>query len=435
MSLDEDLADAPAEVAVDGVATPAVRRARAWLSRTLEPGSVDLWRFVDRVGAVEAVRRIRAGAAPSSVLGRAGARAAEDRSLVDLRLADRVGARLVVPEDDEWPALPLHALTVAVAREPEDPGRRTDRTRALVPPLALWVRGSARLGELVERSVALVGSRASTAYGEHVAGELAYGLAERGWTVISGGAYGIDAAAHRGALAAGGATVAVLACGVDRPYPAGNGPLLNRIADGSGLVVSEWPPGSAPHQHRFLVRNRLIAALTRGTVVVEAAARSGALATANRARDLGRQVMAVPGPVTSAMSVGCHELLRESQAEGSGQGEAGSATLVASAAHVIDVVGGLGVDLAPPAERPASPRDGLSDVARRVLDACPVRLGVSPERLAAIAGCEVLDVLRVLPALELAELVQWTGTGWRLAPPPKKAPEKEIGFRGAGGGG
>jgi DNA processing protein len=257
--------------------------------------------------------------------------------------------------------------------------------------------------------VAIVGSRASTAYGEHVAGEFGYRLAERGWTVVSGGAYGIDAASHRGALAAEGATVAVLACGVDRAYPAGNGALLNRIAD-SGLLISEWPPGAAPHKHRFLVRNRLIAALTRGTVVVEAAARSGATATAKRAQKLGKQVMVVPGPVTSAMSVGCHELLRERE---------GGPTLVSSADHVIEAVGGIGADLAEPPERPTGPRDGLSDLAVRVLDACPVRSGVSPERLARTAGCEVVDVLRVLPVLELADLVRWTGTGWQLVPPPR----------------
>ena len=178
------------------------------------------------------------------------------------------------------------------------------------------------------------------------------------------------------------------------------------------LLLSEWPPGCAPLRHRFLVRNRLIAALTRGTVVVEAAARSGAQATAKRARRLGREVLVVPGPVTSAMSVGCHELLRDPDIQ---------ATLVASVGHVIEAVGGIGVDLADPPDRPSGPRDGLSDLAGRVLDACPVRTGVSPERLAAVAGCDVLEVLRVLPALELADLVQWTGTGWRLAPPPKRA--------------
>jgi DNA processing protein len=409
MSIDEDLADASAETASPGRASPAVRRARAWLSRAAEPGSAEFWRFVDALGPVEAVRRIRGGAAPERIRALVGARVHTDESLGDLRNAERCGGRLVVPEDDEWPAFPLHSLTLAVADEPTEPRHRSDRTRALVPPVALWVRGPERLDELADRAVAIVGSRASTAYGEHVAGDLAHGLGERGWTVVSGGAYGIDAAAHRGALAAEGPTIAVLACGIDKAYPQGNGALLARIAD-SGLLVSEWPPGAAPLGHRFLVRNRLIAALTRGTVVVEAAARSGARATAKRAESLGKQVMVVPGPVTSAMSVGCHELLRDRES---------GATLITCAQHVIEAVGGIGVDLAESAPRPASPRDGLTDLAQRVLDACPVRSGVSPERLAVIAGCEVLDVLRVLPALELADLVQWTGTGWRVTPPKK----------------
>ncbi|MFD2091296.1 DNA-processing protein DprA [Blastococcus deserti] len=386
MSLDEDLEEAAAGGG-GGSVDAGLRRARAWLSRAVEPGTVDFWRYVDDVGPVEAIRRLRAGRAPERIRSLVGARAEQDATLADLARAQRCGARLVIPEDDEWPALPLHALTVAVAEEPGDHAKQSDRTRAPVPPVALWVRGTGRLDQLVARSVAVVGSRASTAYGEHVAGELGHQLGERGWTVVSGGAFGVDGAAHRGALAAGVGTVAVLA--------------------ESGLVVSEWPPGCAPLRHRFLVRNRLIAALTRGTVVVEAAARSGAQATAQRARRLGRQVLVVPGPVTSAMSVGCHELLRDEDV---------GATLVASADHVIEAVGGIGTDLAPPPERPTGPRDGLGDLAARVLDACPVRTGVSPERLAAIAGCDVLEVLRVLPALELADLVEWTGTGWRLHP-------------------
>jgi DNA processing protein len=389
-----------------GQVDPEVRRARAWLSRAVEPGSVDMWRFVSGVGPVEAVAALRAGTAPSRVQALAGARAGGDSSDDDLWRAERCGGRLVAPEDAEWPAMALHCLTLAAHAAPTERRDQPDRTVALVPPLALWVRGSRPLGDLVDRSVALVGSRASTAYGEHVAAELAHGLGERGWTTVSGGAFGIDAAAHRGALAAGAPTVAVLACGVDRAYPGAHSTLFARVLD-DGLLVSEWPPGCAPLRHRFLVRNRLIAALTRGTVVVEAAARSGAQATANRARDLGKAVMAVPGPVTSAMSVGCHELLRNRDHER-------SAVLVTSAPQVIQEVGRLGEDLAAPADRPATPRDSLSDVARRVLDACPVRTGAPPERLAAVAGCEVIDVLRVLPALELADLVEWTGTGWRL---------------------
>jgi DNA processing protein len=409
-TLDEDLEEAAATSAAPGEVPLGLRRARAWLSRAVEPGCVDFWRFIEDVGPVEAVRRLRAGRASERIAGVVGARAGQDRTPDDLRRAARADARIVVPEDDEWPALPLHALTVATAAEPDDHRRQEERTRSLVPPIALWVRGPGRLDEVVDRSVAIVGSRASTAYGEHVAGELAAGLGERGWTVVSGGAFGIDGAAHRGALAADGLTVGVLACGVDRVYPAAHGPLLHRIAD-TGLLVSEWPPGAAPLRHRFLVRNRLIAGLTRGTVVVEAAARSGAQATAQRARRLGKEVMVVPGPVTSAMSVGCHELLRDQES---------GARLVASAGHVIEAVGGIGTDLADSPARPSTPRDGLSDVALRVLDACPVRVGVPPERLAAVAGCDVMEVLRVLPALEVSGLVQWTGTGWRMSPPPKE---------------
>ncbi|PWW23261.1 DNA processing protein [Geodermatophilus normandii] len=409
-TLDEDLEDALAgPAAVGGSAAPALRRARAWLTRATEPGSVDLWRWIDDVGPVAAVRALRAGTAPEQARALVGARAGEDASLADLRRADRCGARLVVPEDDEWPALALHPLTVA-AHTGDDPGQR-DRTTALVPPVGLWVRGDPPLQATVDRSVAVVGARASTAYGEHVAADLGAQLGERGWTVVSGGAHGIDVAAHRGALAAGAPTVVVLACGVDRSYPAAHSAVFARIVDAGGLLVSEWPPGAAPHRHRFLVRNRIIAGLTRGTVVVEAAARSGAQATARRASGLGKQVLVVPGPVTSAMSVGCHELLREPE---------GGARLVGNAAQVIEAVGSLGDDLVAPAERPASPRDGLSDVARRVLDACPVRTGVSAERLAAVAGCDPLEAVRVLPALELADLVQWTGTGWRLAPPRER---------------
>jgi DNA processing protein len=412
--LDTDFAGSGAERG----ALAAVRRARAWLTRAAEPGSVAFWNFVEQAGPVDAVRLLRAEQAPAAVQALVGIRAQQDASLADLRRAGRCGGRLVIPEDDEWPAASLHALTVASAGTSPESEEMKDRTKAPVPPVALWVRGPGQLAEVVDRSVALVGSRASTAYGEHVAGDLAHRLGERGWTVVSGGAYGIDAAAHRGALAAGAPTVAVLACGIDRVYPSGNGALLERIAQ-EGSVVSEWPPGAAPHRHRFLVRNRLIAALTRGTVVVEAAARSGAQATARRARRLGRPVMAVPGPVTSAMSVGCHELLRD--------GTLG-AVLVASAAHVLEEVGRLGEDLAPAPQVSSGVRDDLSDVAVRVLDACPVRRGVGPERLAAVAGCGVIEVMQVLPALEVAGLVQWTGTGWRLAPPPKAArPARESG--------
>ena len=390
----------PAALAGDVEDPGRIRRARAWLSRAFEPGTAEVAHWVEQQGPVAAVRSLLRGSAPPRVLALGGPRLTGDASTEDLAGAARVGARLVTPEDEEWPTVALHCLTVASASG--DGG--ADRTTALVPPLALWVRGRPRLDTAVDRSVAVVGSRASTAYGNHVAADLAAGLADRGWSTVSGGALGIDAAAHRGTVAAGGTTVAVLACGVDRFYPRQHEALFGSVL-ADGLLVSEWPPGCAALGHRFLVRNRLIAALTAGTVVVEAAARSGAQATAHRARALGKVVMAVPGPVTSAMSVGCHQLLRTDD----------RVRLVGSAAEVLEAVGRLGDDLADPPPRPGDVRDDLSDVARRVLDACPVRVGVPPERLAAVAGCAELDALRVLPVLELHGLVERTTTGWRVA--------------------
>ena len=171
-----------------GTSDPEVRLARAWLSRTFEPGSVDSWRFVEREGPVAAARALRRGVAPAGVQALAGRRATEDVSAEDLRRAARCGGRLVAPEDDEWPALALHCLTLAAHQLPERRSDQPNRTLALVPPLALWVRGDRRLDDVVDRSVAVVGSRASTAYGEHVAAELGHQLGERGWTVVSGGA-------------------------------------------------------------------------------------------------------------------------------------------------------------------------------------------------------------------------------------------------------
>ena len=145
MSLDEDLEDAAAAPATGLPVQPGLRRARAWLSRAVEPGTIDFWRYVEDVGPVEAVRRLRSGRAPERVRALVGARAEQDATLADLTRAERCGARLVIPEDDEWPALPLHALTVAVSGEPDDPERQSGRTMAPVPPVALWVLGSQRL--------------------------------------------------------------------------------------------------------------------------------------------------------------------------------------------------------------------------------------------------------------------------------------------------
>jgi DNA processing protein len=264
------------------------------------------------------------------------------------------------------------------------------------------MRGGHPIGEVLDRSVAVVGARAATSYGVHVTTDLAYGLAERGWAVVSGGAFGIDAAAHRAALSAGGVTVAVLACGIDRPYPVSHTSLFERIAE-EGLLLSEWPPGAAPHRLRFLTRNRVIAAATRGTVMVEGASRSGARQTLRRARALGRSAMAVPGPVTSAMSVGCHIELRET-----------GTRLVSSVAEVLEEVGRIGDDLAPIPPGMSRPYDDLDPLAAQVLDAVLPRSRRSAEQVAAAAGVSARDARRMLPLLEVAGQVEVVDGGYRL---------------------
>jgi DNA processing protein len=281
--------------------------------------------------------------------------------------------------------------------------------------VCLWVRGEPPLAGSLNLSVSVVGARASTSYGNHIGTEIAYGAANRGWAVVSGGAYGIDAAAHRGALSAGGVTVVVLACGVDRAYPAAHASLFERVVE-DGLVLSEWPPGAEPHRHRFLIRNRVIAALSRGTVMVEANARSGARQTLGRAGLLGRAAMAVPGPVTSAMSVGCNQAIRT-----------GTARLVTSYEEVLEEVGRIGVDLAPVPRGPERDRDRLGPQLSRILDAVPFRGPADAGQIAATAGVPVREVLRGLPVLESSGYVVTRDGGYLVAPKARetatRAPE------------
>jgi DNA processing protein len=222
---------------------------------------------------------------------------------------------------------------------------------------------------------------------------------------VSGAAYGIDVAAHRGALAAKGPTVAVLACGVDRAYPAGNKAVLDYIAS-HGLVVSELPPGCAPTRLRFLSRNRLIAALSAGTVVVEAAVRSGALSTANWASRTGRVLMGVPGPVTSAPSEGVHELMRT-----------GEAVLVTRAEHVLELVSGAGEHLVAAPRAPECRRDRLTSVQQQVLDAVPVAAAAPARSVARTAGVSPALTEQSLERLREAGLVEQAAAGWRLSRP------------------
>jgi DNA processing protein len=375
-----------------GAGRDEVRLARAWLSRVGEPGIVALHLMLAEFGPVELVRWLRAGKASGELGELAAARAASDRSVADLAEAVRLGIRLVTPEDAEWPADQLQPMVP----------READARPGSAPPQALWVQGSARLDELAARSVAIVGSRSATPYGERAAAELAFALAQRGWTIVSGGAHGIDGAAHRGCLAARGRTIAMVAGGLRRPYPLGHSQLFRAVVD-TGLLVSEWPPDSLPLRHRFLVRNRLIAGLTAGTVVVEAAPRSGALGTARWATTYGRVLMAVPGPITSSVSAGCHEFIRNQEA-----------VLVTRVEEVVELIGAMGDDAARPVQTEARPRDALDITAGRVLDGVPSRGAVSPEVIAVNSGVPPGEVLRSLPVLEIHGFVEMVGGGWQL---------------------
>jgi DNA processing protein len=385
--------------------------ARAALTYLAEPADRWLSELVRVHGAPEALDAIKSGRLPNA--GRALQRAMERWRvrLDELPTPDdvigfrRSGIRLICPGDPEWP------------------GQLADLGDE--QPYALWARGNADLRFSCLRSVAIVGSRAASAYGSYVAAEFAASVAARGWAVVSGGAYGVDASAHRGALGADGVTVAVLAGGVDVPYPAAHTELLDGVA-AQGVIVSEWPPGRTVSRLRFLVRNRVIAALATGTLVVEAGERSGALNTARHARDLGRRLMAVPGPVTSDISAGCHQIIRDWQG-----------MLVTSAADVIEYLSPVGEPQAllpaaalaqseaagPQAQRrPASrrlarsalDRDDLDLESAQVLDAMPRRGGMGTTRIAQRAGLTPTTTVRRLGGLASAGFIERCEEGWRM---------------------
>jgi DNA processing protein len=366
--------------------------------RAADVGDAIMGRLVAQYGAASAVEAIRARTLPAEFVAQEArqarppdlaarlnawhARLAAANPAADLETGQKSGARLVIPGSPEWPTQ-LDQL---------GPSR----------PLGLWLHGTADLRFCCLKSVAVVGARSATAYGVHIAAEFGVGLSESGWTVVSGGAFGVDSAAHRGALVAGSPTVVVLACGVDICYPSSHDTLFAAVRD-QGVMVSECPPGVHPTRARFLIRNRLIAALSRGTVVVEAAVRSGALNTAAHTLSLNRHLAAIPGPITSRMSAGCHRLLRERKA-----------VCVTSPEEMIELVGVIGDDLAPQSRAPAIARDKLNESTKRVLDAVPARGGAGPASIAVAAGLGLDTTLSALGGLAAAGYIERSPDGWRL---------------------
>jgi DNA processing protein len=359
----------------------------AW-SFLVEPGDRIAGALIREFGPSDALSRVLARPTPSSLviedvtatdaaeaLARWEPRMGTPALFRSLTSAASLGIQLVRNTDAAWPS-GLNDLG--------DNGARV-----------LWVRGETSALPTLESSVAIVGARASTGYGEHVAMDFAAGFVSHGYTVVSGGAYGIDGMAHRATLACGGTTIAVMAGGLDNLYPSGHEELLRRIMT-AGAVVSEVPPGGAPTRWRFLQRNRLIAAMSGGTVVIEAGYRSGSLNTATHARDLDRPLGVVPGPITSGQSAGCHRLLRTNPA----------AQLVTSVADVIELMtgslSGEGIDA----------RD--TDEIVRVIDA----LTNSPRSVDVIAqrsGLSESVVLAQLGILDADGRAMQSDKGWTRA--------------------
>jgi len=375
--------------------------ARIVWSCLAEPGDAVAGMLIDAVGAPDALRVARSARPHPVAPDAAGIPSADWSSALQrwrprmtapdaghaLRIAAARGIRLLTPADDDWP------------RAVDDLGPHR--------PICLWVRGDPAVLGAPAAAVAIVGARAATGYGEHVAAELSAELAGRGIAVVSGGAYGIDGCAHRAALGVGGTTIAVMAGGVERAYPAGHTDLFERIA-ATGAVISEVPCGGAPTKWRFLARNRVIAALGGATVVVEAGGRSGSLNTAGHAAALGRPLGAVPGPITSASSAGCHRLLREFDAR-----------CVTDADEVVELLdpGTLfddpGLRAAPAVGSAAPPTDDTM----RVRDALSRRSRRSAEDIARRAGMSTGDVEARLGLLLLAGEADRNQDGWALGSP------------------
>ena len=364
------------------------RETRMALSCAMDGGDPAVVDMVAERGAIGAWAAIKAAA-----LGTAAAERAERVSLeLAERMAREAGVRFIVPGDDEWPG-GLSDLQHAGAIQ-----RRGGE------PVGLWLRGPGHLRQLMARSVAIVGSRAATAYGNGVASDLAADLVAQGVTVVSGGAFGIDAAAHRGALAAGGPTVCVVANGVDVSYPPAHTGMFDTLAQ-QHLLVSELPPGSHPTRVRFLARNRLIAAMAQGTVVVEAALRSGARNTAGWALECGRPLMAVPGPIYSRASNAPHLMIRS-----------GQAMLVTSAADVLELVSGMGQSTLPLSHGPERATDQLHPDQLAVYEAISARRRSTAGDIALTAGVSVPICLGALSSLEAAGLVTGDDRGWLALP-------------------
>ncbi|AZA09007.1 DNA-processing protein DprA [Corynebacterium pseudopelargi] len=380
------------------------KQAWAYMSRTIEGPSRTLQELLAQGRDIEAIARGVKQREPwcGALLQQTQSRYGEDQSSEDLAKIRALGGRLITPEDPEWPREAFdQAFGFAASGVSEHARSYADDA---VSPHALWVRGQ-DLGGLSQQAVAMVGTRAISPYGSRVCAMVGEHLAQHHWTIVSGGALGVDTAAHQAALAAGGSTVVVAACGLDRAYPARNAALFEQVVE-RGAVVSEYPPGMVPHRHRFLTRNRLVAALSAGVVVVEAAWRSGALNTLLWAQAFGKVAMAIPGPITSVNALGCHEKIKT-----------GDAQMVCSGQEILELIQRLGsVDATAQYELDfaADPIQRLPRNELRVFDALSGQ-PQSVEEIAQQAGLSMALSMHLLVTLEHKGLIQREGAHWLRA--------------------
>lgn len=378
----------------------------AYLNRVVEGPSYEVQRLLAEGKSVgELVHGIKTRASWLGKLGPATeTRWDWDRAQEDLYIAREMGARLVTPESREWPRQEFdQAFGFAASGLSEH--IRSYQEDAF-PPHGLWVRGE-DLSTVIAQSVAVVGTRAISRYGHDATRMIVKDLASAQWTVVSGGALGVDTVAHQTALEIGAPTVAVQACGIDQVYPARNKNLFSDIAQrpGRGCIVTEYPPEMPPHRHRFLTRNRLVAALTKGTVVVEAGWRSGALNTLSWAEGLGKVPMAVPGPITTNGSLGCNARLKEPTTQLVTSGE--------DVRELLSPVGDVDAQAQLEIQFDASPIQKLTRNELRVFDAMELEEGKTAEDIATSAGLTLALTIHILVALQNIGLVHRAGVRWQ----------------------
>ncbi|MCQ9342376.1 DNA-processing protein DprA [Corynebacterium kozikiae] len=392
--------------------TPSTKDSRmlawAYLARVFEGPSRHLQALLQQGEDVEKIAHGIQHREPwlGEILHLTRSRYQDNRAKEDLALMEKLGGRLVTVESPEWPTFQF-AQGFAYA-ELNDFQHVSRYEAEAVEPHCLWVRGM-QLDVIAAKAVAIVGTRAVSSYGARATRTLATGLAQQGYAIISGGALGVDTHAHQAALDAQGITAVLLARGVDAAYPAANAGLFRKVVE-QGAVISEYPPGATPHRHRFLARNRLVAALSQGVVVTEAPYRSGALNTLSWAAALGRQAMGVPGPIDVPNSLGVHERIR-----------AGEAHLVSNAGHVDELIGHMGVgqqgervgseaaqlelDLAPTATQKLNYRE------LRVFDSVDYA-PMPTDAIAKEAGLPVGLCVKILLDLEREGLVRRDRSNW-----------------------